>query len=154
MNPKSFVVNTVVGGIAVLVTGAVIFALPPLQSFYAYAMASGSATGVARQAPLVWAVVLGALSYSALITLAIGSRPGAITVGRGCGIGAAVGFMMWFTANLMLFGVSHVGNVTSAMVNPLIELVPGAIAGGVIAAVLRRNHVARPNADAGRSVAA
>ena len=154
MNPKSFVVSTIVGGITVLVTGAVIFALPPVQTFYAYAMTSGSATGVARQVPLMWAVVLGALSYSAFITLAIRSRPGAITVGRGVGIGAAVGFLLWFTANLMLFGVSEVGNVTSALINPLLELVPGAMAGGVIAALRRRGGVAPLGKDAGTSLAA
>ena len=36
----------------------------------------------------------------------------------------------------MLYGISNVRNLTSTVVDPLLELVPGAIAGGVIAAVL------------------
>lgn len=150
MSPKSFVSSTLVGGITVFVTGSLIFALPPLRSFYAYAMTAGSASGVARESPLVWAVVLGAFSYGAFIALAIGSRQRAITVADGFRIGGLVGFLLWFTANFMLFGVSHVGNVTSAIVNPLIELVPGAIAGAVIAAALRRGHIATSSSDAPR----
>ena len=38
----------------------------------------------------------------------------------------------------MLYGISHVGNLTTTIVNPLLELVPGAFAGGVIAGVLKR----------------
>jgi hypothetical protein len=41
----------------------------------------------------------------------------------------------------MLLAVSHVGSVTSALVNPLIELIPGAVAGGAVALVLRRQHI-------------
>jgi hypothetical protein len=36
----------------------------------------------------------------------------------------------------MFYGISNVGNLTSTLVDPLLELVPGALAGGVIAAVL------------------
>ena len=49
-----------------------------------------------------------------------------------------VSFLLWFTADFMLYGISHVGNLTTTLVDPLLELVPGAIAGGVIARVLRR----------------
>lgn len=38
----------------------------------------------------------------------------------------------------MLYGISNVGHLTTTIVDPLLELVPGAIAGGVIAGVLRR----------------
>jgi hypothetical protein len=79
---------------------------------------------------------LGALSYSALVTLAIGSRARSLNIGAGIKIGAVVGFLLWFTADFMLYGISNVLNLTSAVVAPLLELVPGAIAGGVIAAVL------------------
>jgi hypothetical protein len=136
MDAKRFVIGTLVGGITVLATGYPIFAMPPFRNFYAYAMNSGSATGVAREAPLIWAVALGALSYSALVTLALGSRASSLTVGAGMKIGAVVGFLLWFTAAFMFYGISNVGNLTSTVLDPLIELVPGAIAGGVVALVL------------------
>ena len=49
--------------------------------------------------------------------------------------GAIVGYLLWFTANFMFFAVSNVGNVMSTLVDPLLELVPGAFAGGMVAAV-------------------
>ena len=136
MDAKRFVIGSLVGGVAVLSTAYLIFAIAPLRHFYAYAMNAGAATGVARESPLVWAVALGALSYGALVTLAIGSPPGPLTIGTGMKRGAVVGFLLWFTANFMFYGISNVGNLTGTVIDPLIELVPGAIAGGVIALVL------------------
>jgi hypothetical protein len=103
-------------------------------------MSSGSATGVQRDPQLLWAVALGALSYSALVTLAIGSRAGSLNIGAGIRTGAVVGFLLWFTADFMFYGISNVGNLTSTVVDPLLELAPGAVAGGVIAAVLGKSR--------------
>ena len=119
-----------------------LFALPPLHDFYLYAMNASSATGVARESPLVSAVFVAALSYGALVTLAIGSRPHRVRVGAGMRIRAVVGFLLWCTANFMLFGISNVGSLTSTIIDPVLERVPGAIAGGTAALVLDRLHVA------------
>jgi hypothetical protein len=144
MNTKLFLIGTVVGGTAILVAGFLLFAVPPLNTFYVYAMTAGAATGVARDPLLLWAVFAGALSYGALVTLAIGSRTHTVSVPAGIRIGAAVGFLLWFTADFMLFGISNVGTLTSAMLSPLLEMVPGAIAGGFIAAVVGRPGASRP----------
>ena len=137
MHAKQLVIGTLAGAVTVLVTGYLIFTAA-LGNFYAYAMNAGSATGVAREPQLFWAVALSALSYGALLTLVIGSRVSYLTIGAGIKIGAIVSFLLWFTADFMLYGISNVGNLTTTIVDPLLELVPGAIAGGVIAGVLRR----------------
>ena len=72
MDAMRSVIGTLVGGVTVLATGTLIFAMAPFRDLLAYAMNAGSATGVAREPQLLWAVALGALSYSALVTLAIG----------------------------------------------------------------------------------
>lgn len=136
MDVRRFAIGTLVGGVAVMAAGYLIFAIPPFRDFYAYAMNSGSATGVARELPLLWAAALGALSYSALVTFAVASRTSSLSPGGGIKIGAVVGFLLWFTADFMLYGISNVGSLMSTLVGPLLELVPGAIAGGVIAVVL------------------
>ena len=136
MHAKQFVIGTLAGAVAVLAIGYLIFTAA-LGDFYAYAMNAGKATGVAREPQLYWADALGALSYSALLTLAIGGRPNSLTVVAGIRVGAVVSFLLWFTADFMLYGISNVGNLTTTVVDPLLELVPGALAGGVIAAVLR-----------------
>jgi hypothetical protein len=52
-------------------------------------------------------------------------------------IGASVSFLAWFTAEFILYGISNIGNISGILVDPLLEAVPGALAGGAIAAVLR-----------------
>jgi len=136
MTAKQLAAGTVVGAVTLSATGYVMFWIV-LGNFYAYALKAGSATGVARESPLVWAVALGALSYSALVTLAIGNRIGSPTMGGGVKVGAVIGFLVWFTADFMLYGISNVLNLTSALIDPLLEVVPSAVTGGAIAVVLR-----------------
>jgi len=133
MDVKRVVTGTLVGGIALYALGYLIFDLA-FGAFYAANV--GSATGVARDAQLVWAVALGTLSYAVLITLAIRSRSASSNVGAAVQIGAAVGFLLWFTTDFILYGISNVSNLTRTAVDPLLELVRGGIAGGVIAVVL------------------
>lgn len=133
MDTKRLAIGTLVGGVILYALGYLIFDLA-FADFYA--ANAGSATGVPRNPQLVWAVALGSLSYAALVTLAIGSRAGSFNIGAGVKIGAVVGFLLWFTVDLILYGVTNVTNLTRAVVDPLLELVRGGIAGGIIAVVL------------------
>ena len=135
MDTRRLVIGTLVGGITLFVLGYLIFDLA-FANFYA--ANAGSATGVARDAQLVWAVALGSLSYAALITLAIGSRVGSATIGAGVQMGAVVGFLLWFTTDFILYGITNLANLTRTVVDPLLELVRGGIGGGVTAVVLRK----------------
>ena len=138
MNTKQFLIGTLVGGSTIFITGFVLFMLQPLNDFYVYAMNAGAATGVARESPVVWAVFVGALSYGALVTLAVGNRRGPTSVGGGIRVGAVVGFLLWLTANFMLFAVSNVGTLTTAVADSVLEVIPGAIAGATVASVVGR----------------
>lgn len=138
MTAKQFAAGTVVGAATLSATGYVMFGIL-LGNFYARALSAGSATGVPREPFLFWAVGLGALSYGALMTLAIASRAAdSSTIGAGIKIGAVVGFLVWFTADFMLYGISNVLNLTSALIDPLLEVVPSAVTGGAIAVVVRK----------------
>ena len=132
MDTSRLVRGTVVGGIVVFVAGYLIFDLA-FGAFYA--ANTGTATGVDRDAQLLWAVAVGSLAYAALITLGIGSRSGSSGVADGLKVGAVVGFLLWCTVDFTLYGVSNVSNLTRTVVDPLLELVRGGIAGGAIAAV-------------------
>lgn len=137
MTARQFIACTVAGAVGLTASGYLMFEIV-LGDFYAYALNAGAAAGVHRESPLLWAVALGALSYSALITLAIATRPDTPTVRTGIAIGAVVGFLVWFAADFMLYGISNVLNLTSALVDPILEIVPSAVTGGVIAVVLRK----------------
>jgi len=130
---KRLIIGTVVGGIALYILGYVIFELAFADFFAANA---GSATGVWKDPQVIWAIALGTLSYAALITLAIGIRAGSTTIVEGLKVGAIVGFLMWFSADMIFYGIWNVENLTAAIVDSLLELVRGGIGGAVIAAVL------------------
>lgn len=55
MRARQLVIGTLAGAATVLVSGYLIFTAA-LGNFYAYAMNAGSATGVAREPQLFWAV--------------------------------------------------------------------------------------------------
>jgi hypothetical protein len=133
MDTKRFLIGTLVGGITMYVFGYLIFTLA-FADFYA--ANAGSATGVLRENPLFWAVALGHLALAALVTLAIGSRPGSVTVAGGFKVGAIVGFLVWFGVGFIFYGALNLRNLTATIVDPLLEIVRTGIGGVVIAAVL------------------
>ncbi len=136
MDIKRFMIGTLVGGITMWGVGYLIWDLAFADFFPANA---GSATGVARDAQLVWAVALGTFSLAALVTLAVGSKARSSTIGTGFKIGATVGFLVWFGVDFILYGVNNVWNLTATVVDPLLELVRTGIGGAVIAAVLGKS---------------
>jgi hypothetical protein len=132
---KRFIIGTIVGGIALYILGYVMFNLAFADFFAANA---GSATGAWKDPQVIWAIALGTLSYAALITLALGTRAGSTTIVEGLKVGAIVGFLMWFSADMIFYGIWNVWNLTAASVDTLLELVRGGIGGAVIAAVLAK----------------
>ena len=133
MDVKRFIIGTVVGGIVLLVLGYVIWNMLFVDFFAANV---GSATGVVKDPQLIWALALGQLCYAALLTLAIGTRPGSATIVEGLKIGAIVGGLMWFTVDFTLYAVWNVSNLTGAIADSVLELIRAGIGGAVIAAVL------------------
>ena len=143
MDTKRILIGTFVGGIAMYVVGYVIFELA-FGRFYATNV--GSATGVPREANVEWAVALGTLSLAALVTLAIESRAGTLTIGKGFSAGAIVGFLVWFGVDFIRYGLTNVPNLTRTIVDPLLEFVRSGVGGAIIAAVLAR--IAKPELPA------
>jgi hypothetical protein len=139
MDAQRVVMGTVAGGITLFVLGYLIFDMA-FASFYA--ANAGSATGVTREGQLLWAVALGTLAYAALITYVMANSRGPMTMGTGIAIGATVAFLVWFTVDFTLYGISNVSNLTRTIVDPLLEAVRGGVAGAVIAAVLGKVPVA------------
>ncbi len=133
MDTKRLIIGTIVGGIVLYILGYVIYVLAFADFFAANA---GSATGVYRDNPVIWAVALGTLSYAALLTLAIGTRAGSATIVDGLKIGAIVGFLMWFGADFIHYGIANIANLTATIADSLLELIRAGISGAVIAAVL------------------
>jgi hypothetical protein len=135
MDTKRILIGTLVGGVAMYVFGYLIFEWA-FGEFYARNV--GSATGVVRDVPLQWAMALGSLSLAALVTLAIETRPGPLTIGKGFTTAAVVGFLLWLGVNFLRYGGTNVPNLTRALVDPVLEIVRNGAVGVVVAAVLAR----------------
>jgi hypothetical protein len=133
MNTKQWVVGTVAGAIVLYAVGYVIFEVL-LGDFYA--ANGGSATGVSRDPQILWAVVVGGLAYAALILYAVRANVASLTVVGGMKAGATVGFLIWLVADFTLYGITNINNLTLTIVDPLVELVHGGIAGAAMAALL------------------
>lgn len=129
MNAKQAVVGIVVGAIAAAVLGYLIFDLI-MGDFYASHL--GSATGVIRDSQVWWAVIIGAAGYAAMIVYVLGLQAGKSTLVGGLVTGAIVGFLMWLTADFTLLGVENVSTPTLAVIDPILELIRGAITGAAI----------------------
>ncbi|HUG99606.1 MAG TPA: hypothetical protein VMQ83_10575, partial [Gammaproteobacteria bacterium] len=130
---KQWVIGTVVGGVVIFAVGYVIFDV--LLGDY-YAANSGSATGVMRDPPIVWALAVGALAYAALILYALRAQAASVNVISGMKVGAIVGFLLWACADFSFYGITNMSNLTLTIVDPFVELVHGGIAGAVLGALL------------------
>jgi hypothetical protein len=137
MGVKRLVVGTVVGALTLSAAGYTVFGLV-FPQFYTNFMKAGSASDAGREPFLIWPIALAMLSYALLMTLAIARTADTPTVPAGMKIGAVVSFLVWFTADFMLHGISNVGDLAGTIIDPFLEMVPGAVAGGVIAITLRR----------------
>jgi hypothetical protein len=140
MDMKRLVIGTLVGGIVVYVLGYLIFILV-FGSFYAANL--GSATGVTRDPEIMWAVFLGSCAYAALITVMIGITGGVIATAEAMKRGAIVGFLLWLTADFILYGATNTANLTRTAVDPVLELIRGGISGGIIGVLLAKVGGAR-----------
>ena len=49
-----------------------------------------------------------------------------------------MGFLLWCTADFVIYGTTNIANLTRTVVDPLLEIVHGGIGGAAIAAVLGR----------------
>src|SRR5918993_4318844 len=114
MNAKQWVIGTIVGGLVVFGAGWVLFEM--LLGDY-YAANAGSATGLDRDPPIWWAVVVGALAYAALIIYAMRAQAASVNLISGMKVGAIVGFLIWATADFSLFGIANMSNLTLTVVD-------------------------------------
>ena len=135
MNIKRLIIGCVIGTLALQLLGMLIF-----QNIFAefFEANSGSAMGVDRDAPIVWALIVGNLFYAMLLTLALETRSASKSLVDGLKIGVVVGALLWGTADFVLYGLTNLSTLTGMVADTLLEGVRGGIAGGVIAAVLSK----------------
>ena len=132
MNINKLVIGSVVGTVVLYALGMLIWTVMFADFFAANA---GSATGVEREAMIIWSVVVGTLFYGILLTLGL-EVSGKKTIAGGLLVGAVVGVGIWGTADFTHYGIANLDNLTATIADTVLEGVRGAITGAVVAVVL------------------
>jgi hypothetical protein len=135
MNIKRLGIGSAVGAITLYLLGMLIWQTLFAEFFDAN---SGSAVGVDREAPIIWAVMVGTLFYAVLLTLSLESSSASKSLVEGLKVGVVVGALLWGTADFVMYGITNLNTLTGVVADTLLEGIRGGIAGGVIAMVLSK----------------
>ena len=134
MDPKKFVVGTVVGAVVLFFAGYLIFNTI-LGGFFA--ANAGSAMGVARTPMMLWSIAVGCVGFAALICFSMGTRAASGLAG-GAQVGAVIGLLLAIFVDFVMYGTTNVNNLTATVVDPIATAVLGAIGGAVIGLVISK----------------
>jgi hypothetical protein len=125
---KRVLVAVVVGGIAFFVLGGLIYEVV-LGGFYEANL--GSATGVLRDMPIGWALVVSQLGLAAVVTYVF-VHADVSTAAAGLKIGAVFGLLFGIAIAFDLYAITNWSNITVAFVEPFVTAVRMALGGAVI----------------------
>ena len=124
---------TLAGGVASYLLGWLIYGilLRDMTSMY------GSATGVQKTDMRdMWALILGNFSIAYLLVHIFTRWANISTLQAGATTGALLGFLIWLSVDLIMFGTTNVYSLTGVVVDVIVSTVMGAVSGGVIGWVL------------------
>ena len=130
MPSKQFTMATLAGGVALLVTGYLIYGMLLMDFFTANA-----APGVYKEVPIWWALIAGQVIFAGFLTMILGWR-GESSAGAGFKTGALVGLIVGASLNLTMFGTANISTLTATLVDPIVGIIQVGITGAVIGAVL------------------
>lgn len=125
---KKMIIAIVAGGVAFFLLGGLIYVVI-LGGFYEANL--GSATGVMREIPVWWALIVSQLGLAALVTYVF-LHADVATALDGLKTGAIFGLLFGIAMAFDLFSVTNWSNVTVAFVEPFVTAVRMALGGAVI----------------------
>ena len=129
---KKLTMATLAGGIAAMVVGYLFYGML-MVDFYTTNV--GSATGVYKEVPIWWSLILGQVLFAGFLTMIMVWR-GDSSAGAGVKTGALVGLVLGLSLNFTYYGTSNIANLTATLVDPIIVVIQTGITGAVIGAVL------------------
>ncbi len=135
MGSRQYLLAAIAGWIVLFLLGFIVYGVL-LAGFFSANL--GSASGVERDAPLIWAVALGEFALAAVLTLVLGKWTKATGAANGFQVGATIGFLMAVSYNFTMYGTSNTYNLTATVADIAIATVRTGIGGSVVGATLRR----------------
>lgn len=139
MNTNKLVLAGVVGGAVAFFLGFLFYGLL-LADFFSNNM--GSATGVMRaDNEMQWGpMVIGHLAWGLLFAYIFMKWATISTFNTGAKAGAVIGLLVAVTFDMINLGTTHVGTMTSALVDIVVMTVISAVVGGVVGLMLGRGN--------------
>ena len=125
---KKMIMGTVAGAVAFFLLGFLLYAVI-LGGFYEANL--GSATGVMRELPVWWAMLISQLGLAAVVTYVF-LHADVATASDGLKTGAIFGLLLGIAISFELYAVTNWSNATVAFVEPIVSAVRTALAGAVI----------------------
>lgn len=132
---KKFVLATFAGGITLFLLGGLFYDF----LFHDYIKnATETASITYRKDPIVWIILLAEIITAGLVTLIFSRWATISTFTGGVKAGIIFGLLYGLGLNLLWFGTTNMGNLTTELVDSLLYMIRFTFAGGVIGWVLGR----------------
>jgi hypothetical protein len=111
-----------------------------------FAQNAGSATGVPREHQIWWALILGNVSLTFLVAVAINLTRATSTF-QGAKIAATFGFFTWLGIDSLQYGLTNLWKPAILIIDPVLSVIPYGITGGVIALILGNRDALKTSPD-------
>jgi hypothetical protein len=142
MNTKKFFIGTLAGGIAFFLLGYLFYGLALYGFFNRHSTAA--AGSMKQMSDIVWwALILGNFASGALITYVLLKLGNIGSPGSGASTGAAIGFFVSLSMDLIHYATSNSFDLTAMVVDVLVGTVMYAIVGGIIGALIGRGKTVK-----------
>ncbi len=137
MTAKNRIMATLVGFVVFFLLGWLFYGVL-LMDFYE--SNAGTASGVMRsdEEMVWWALILGNLFQAYFLVYIFGNWANITSFSAGLKAGLLIGLILGLAFNLSMYGTTNMGNLTAALVDPIVSAVMMGITGGVIGAMLGR----------------
>lgn len=132
MDTNKILIGGLIGFVVTFIMGYLFYGVL-LTDFFA--TNAGTATGTMRaDSEMLWIpLILGHVSIGLLLSIILGRWAGISTLSSGAMAGALIGCLFSMGNNLIMYGTTHITNLTGALADIVVTTVIMAIAGGLIA---------------------
>lgn len=121
--------SALAGGVVAFLAGYLFYGIL-LKDFFS--ANSGSATGVMKDPPELWAIAVGSLFWGLLYAMIYNRWAGIKTFKTGAIGGAWVGLLFTLSYDFISYGANNLANMTATLVDPLVGAVMGALVAGTV----------------------
>ncbi len=133
MNVNKMILATVGGGVTAFVLGWLLYGMALADFFQAN---QGSASGVMKDPPEMWALIVGNLGHALLLAYVFARWAGVSTFGGGLKAGAVLGLLMALGFDFIMLGTTNLMNLTACIADLVVFTVLMGLTGGVVGLIL------------------